>query len=108
MKDASQASIGSVGYSLVRAFRTKTLELIFAPLTALLEQNKLSGRDLKFSLETAGWEMIQQQRTDTLPADFSSWRSLVATGCAAKQTKVRNRLWQFSQRQLGQLSIRVP
>lgn len=77
MKDASQASIGSVGYSLVRAFRTKTLELTFAPLTAMLEQNKLSGRDLKFSLETAGWEMIQQQRTDTLPAAFSSWRTLL-------------------------------
>jgi penicillin amidase len=77
MKDASHASIGSVGYSLVRAFRTKTLELIFAPLTALLEQNKLSGRDLKFSLETAGWEMIRQQRTDTLPAAFSSWRTLL-------------------------------
>ncbi len=77
MKDASHASIGSVGYSLVRAFRTKTLELIFAPLTALLEQNKLSGRDLKFSLETAGWEMIRQQRTDTLPSAFSSWRTLL-------------------------------
>ena len=77
MKDASQASIGSVGYSLVRAFRTKTLELTFAPLTAMLEQNKLSGRDLKFSLETAGWKMIQQQRTDTLPAAFSSWRTLL-------------------------------
>lgn len=77
MKDASQASIGSVGYSLVRAFRTKALELTFAPLTAVLEQNKLSGRDLKFSLETAGWEMIRQQRTDTLPADFSSWRLLL-------------------------------
>ncbi len=77
MKDASQASIGSVGYSLVRAFRTKTLELTFTPLTAMLEQNKLSGRDLKFSLETAGWEMIRQQRTDTLPAAFSSWRTLL-------------------------------
>ncbi|KKL03284.1 penicillin acylase family protein [Rheinheimera mesophila] len=77
MKDASQASIGSVGYSLVRAFRTKALELTFAPLTAVLEQNKLSGRDLKFSLETAGWEIIRQQRTDTLPAAFSSWRTLL-------------------------------
>lgn len=88
MKDASQASIGSVGYSLVRAFRAKTLELTFAPLTALLEQNKLSGRDLKFSLETAGWEMIQQQRTDTLPADFSSWRSLLQQAVLQSKQKL--------------------
>lgn len=88
MKDASQASIGSVGYSLVRAFRAKTLELTFAPLTALLEQNKLSGRDLKISLETAGWEMIQQQRTDTLPADFSSWRSLLQQAVLQSKQKL--------------------
>ena len=88
MKDASQASIGSVGYTLVRAFRTKTLELMFAPLTALLEQNKLSGRDLKFSLETAGWEMIRQQRTDTLPADFSSWRVLLQQAVLQSKQKL--------------------
>ena len=88
MKDASHASIGSVGYSLVRAFRTTTLELIFAPLTAMLEQNKLSGRDLKFSLETAGWQMIQQQRTDTLPADFSSWRTLLQQAVLQSKQKL--------------------
>lgn len=88
MKDASQASIGSVGYSLVRAFRTKTLELTFAPLTALLEQNKLSGRDLKYSLETAGWQLIQQQRTDTLPADFSSWRALLQQAVLQSKQKL--------------------
>lgn len=88
MKDASQASIGSVGYPLVRAFRTKTLELIFAPLTAVLEQNKLSGRDLKFSLETAGWEMIQQQRTDTLPAGMQSWRALLQQAVLQSKQKL--------------------
>jgi len=88
MKDASHARISSVGYSLVRAFRAKTLELTFAPLTALLEQNKLSGRDLKFSLETAGWQMIQQQRTDTLPADFSSWRTLLQQAVLQSKQKL--------------------
>ncbi|RVT44185.1 penicillin acylase family protein [Rheinheimera sediminis] len=88
MKDASHASIGSVGYSLLRSFRAKTLELTFAPLTALLEENNLSGRDLKFSLETAGWEMIQQQRTDTLPADFSSWRTLLQQAVLQSKQKL--------------------
>ncbi|MFC4655787.1 penicillin acylase family protein [Rheinheimera marina] len=77
MKDASQASISSVGYSLVRAFRAKTIELAFAPLTALLETHRLSGRDLKFSLETATWALIQQPRPDTVPASFTSWKSLL-------------------------------
>lgn len=88
MKDASHAKIGSVGYSLLRSFRAKTLELTFAPLTALLEENNLSGRDLKFSLETAGWEMLQQQRTDTLPAAFSSWRALLQQAVLQSKQKL--------------------
>ncbi|WP_337842619.1 penicillin acylase family protein [Rheinheimera sp.] len=77
MKDASAASISSVGYSLVRSFRAKTIELAFASLTALLEENRLSGRDLKFSLETATWALLQQPRPDTVPAGFDSWKALL-------------------------------
>jgi penicillin amidase len=104
LKDASQASIGSVGYSLVRAFRTKTLELTFAPLTALLEQNKLSGRDLKFSLETAAWEMLRQQRTDTLPATFSSWRELLQQAVLQSKHKLEQDYGSLAKANWGNLN----
>lgn len=75
--DSKAASPDSTGYPLVRAFRDKTLTLIFAPLAAQLEQQQLSIRDLKWAAETPGWAMLQARRPDTLPANFSSWDALL-------------------------------
>lgn len=75
--DSKAASPDSTGYPLVRAFRDKTLTLLFAPLATQLEQQQLSIRDLKWSAETPGWAMLQARRPDTLPASFHSWDALL-------------------------------
>lgn len=75
--DVKAASIDSVGYSLVRAFRDKTLDQIFAPMAALLEQQQLQLNDLKLVPETAGWALIQAKRPDTLPNGVASWQALL-------------------------------
>lgn len=75
--DVNAASIDAVGYSLVRAFRDNTLDAIFAPMAALLEQHHLQLNDLKLVPETAGWALIQAQRPDTLPSGLLSWQSLL-------------------------------
>lgn len=75
--DSHAASPDSTGYPLVRAFRDKTLTLLFAPMAAQLEQQQLSIRDLKWSVETPGWAMLQARRPDTLPASFNSWDALL-------------------------------
>lgn len=79
------ASPDDIGYTLLRQFRLKVMELAFTPLSALLEQAGARSADLKFSLETPLWLMLQQQRADTLAAPFSSWSELLIT--AAKQTQ---------------------
>ncbi|PKM17487.1 MAG: penicillin amidase [Gammaproteobacteria bacterium HGW-Gammaproteobacteria-15] len=77
LTSSQSASVDAVGYSLVRAFRQQLLELQFAPLSAYLEQHGARSQDLKYSLETPLWAMVQQRRTDTLPANFSSWDELL-------------------------------
>lgn len=73
---ANHASTEDVGYTLVRGFRQQLLELQFAPLSAYLEQHSARSRDLKYSLETPLWAMLQQRRPDTLPASYNSWDEL--------------------------------
>lgn len=72
---SSHASTEAIGYTLVRAFRQQLLELQFAPLSALLEQHGAKSQDLKFSLETPMWQLLTQQRPDTLLPGFDSWQA---------------------------------
>lgn len=75
--DSKAASTAAIGYSLLRAFRDKTLELMFAPLAAHLEAQQLRLRDLKLAPETPAWALLQARRADTLPGSFQSWDALL-------------------------------
>ncbi len=75
--DSKAASRDAIGYSLLRAFRDKTLELMFAPLAGHLEAQQLRLRDLKMVPETPAWAMLQARRDDTLPGSFQSWDALL-------------------------------
>jgi penicillin G amidase len=76
-KSADTARPEAVGYLLVRAFRERALERVFAPLAALMEAHGLKSRDLKMVPETPGWALIQAARPDTLPAGHGSWAELL-------------------------------
>ncbi|MCB5227964.1 penicillin acylase family protein [Alishewanella sp. 16-MA] len=80
-----KADVNDVGYTLLRQFRLTTLELTFAPLSALLEQVGSRSSDLKYSMETPFWLMLAANRADTLPANYQSWQDLLLS--AAKQTE---------------------
>jgi len=70
-KSADAARTDAVGYALVRAFRDRTLEQLFAPLAALMESRQLKLRDLKLVPETPAWALIQARRNDALPEGLS-------------------------------------
>ena len=70
---AAAAAPDAVGYTLVRAFRDRVLEQLFAPLAAQLEARQLRLRDLKWVPETPGWALLQARRADALPKGFSNW-----------------------------------
>ncbi|WP_333798325.1 penicillin acylase family protein [Rheinheimera sp.] len=94
------ASPDDAGYPLVRAFRDKTLELMFAPLAAKLEEQQLTLADLKLSPETPGWALLQAKRADTLPAGFASWQALLQQAVLDS----KQQLLQQSQVELQQLN----
>lgn len=86
--DHLAASPDSVSYSLVREFRDTTLQLLFAPLAAMLEQQQLALSDLKMSPETPGWALIQAGRLDTLPSGFNSWPELLQQAILQSQQQL--------------------
>lgn len=79
-RGADAARPDAVGYLLVRAFRERALQSMFAPLAGLLETRGLKLRDLKLVPETPGWALIQAARPDTLPAAFKTWQELLQRG----------------------------
>ncbi|MDP4534855.1 penicillin acylase family protein [Alkalimonas collagenimarina] len=103
-ESSDYAAIDAVGYTLVRAFRQKTLELLFAPLSSYLEQRGLRSWDLKYPLATAGWAMIQQQRPDTLPEAFDSWSVLFEQAILQSQAELTQRYGPLSQQNWGRLN----
>lgn len=80
------ASPDDIGYTLLRQFRLKVLQLAFSPLSALLEQTGARSADLKYSLETPLWLMLQAQRSDTLPPAYTSWPELLLHAAQLTQT----------------------
>jgi len=86
--DSQAASPASKGYPLVRAFRDKTLTLLFEPLAKQLEQQQLHLRDLKWSAETPGWAILQARRPDTLPAGFASFDALLQQAVLESQQQL--------------------
>jgi len=95
------ASPDDIGYTLLRQYRLKVLELAFTPLSALLEQAGARSADLKFSLETPLWLMLQQQRADTLAAPFSNWSELLITAAKQTQTEVLEQYGSLSNARWG-------
>lgn len=87
--DSKAASREAIGYSLLRAFRDKTLELMFAPLAAQLEAQQLRLRDLKMVPETPAWALLQARRDDTLPGNFQSWDALLQQAVLDSVTQLK-------------------
>jgi penicillin amidase len=88
---AKAAHPDDAGYPLVRAFRDETLELMFAPVAALLETQQLTLSDLKLSPETPGWALLQARRADTLPAGFDSWSVLLQQAVLNSKKKLQQK-----------------
>ena len=101
---ASHASTEDVGYSLVRAFRQQLLELQFAPLSAYLEQQGARSVDLKYSLETPFWAMLQQRRSDTLPTQYSSWQQLLVAAVLQSKLQLEQKYGSLSQSNWGRVN----
>lgn len=67
------ACADSVGYTLVRSFRTQVIDATFAPIETGLNELDLSLSVVKRYLEPAIWQLISERPDDWLPVEFVSW-----------------------------------
>ncbi|MDX3773270.1 penicillin acylase family protein [Chromatiaceae bacterium AAb-1] len=105
VQSSHAAATDAVGYTLVRTFRETTLQLLFAPLSAYLEQHGSRSLDLKYSLETPGWALLQQRRPDTLPEQFSDWDELLLTALLQSQARLQQHDTPLKQAQWGKQNL---
>ncbi len=71
------ACADSVGYTLVRNFRSALIDEVFAPLETKLKQHKLSLGPVKRDLEPAIWQLINQFPDSWLTEKHHSWPELM-------------------------------
>ena len=101
---SQRAAAEDVGYSLVRAFRLKLLELQFAPLSAYLEQHGARSQDLKYSLETPLWALLLQRRADTLPEAYASWDALLLDAVLQSKTQLEQQFGSLHEANWGNIN----
>lgn len=63
----------SVGYTLVRHFRTQVINTTFAPIETELAKNELSLSPIKRNLEPAIWQLINAEDKSWLPREEHTW-----------------------------------
>jgi penicillin amidase len=69
----------SVGYTLVRKYRSAIIDKLFAPIEAQLQAEGLSLSPIKRDLEPAAWQLINSFTDTWLPPSATSWPDLLIT-----------------------------
>ncbi|MCG9696118.1 penicillin acylase family protein [Shewanella sp. Isolate11] len=67
----------SIGFTLVKYFRSRLIDRSFAPLETELNSLSLSLGPVKRYLEPAMWQLLREQPRSWLPAEFASWQAFV-------------------------------
>ncbi|WP_026374575.1 penicillin acylase family protein [Aestuariibacter salexigens] len=83
----SCACAESIGYTLVRYFRSEVHSALFAPLQKTLEQHDLSLSPVLRHMEPASWQLLTEQPQTWLPKEYASWPAFLAD--AYRQSKQR-------------------
>ncbi len=108
------ACADSVGYTLVRHFRTALIDQTFAPIETELKERDSGLSVIKRYLETPMWQLIKQQPSSWLPREHSNWQAFAisayqdsTTSLLEKHSKKR-RLADLRWGKVNQLHIQHP
>ncbi len=71
------ACADSVGYTLVRKYRSALIDAVFAPIESAMHMHGLTLKPIKRDLETGVWQIINTFPDDWLTADYASWPDLM-------------------------------
>jgi penicillin amidase len=78
-----RASVDSVGYRLVRNFRSATANLALAPIFAPCRERMRDFNWRRFNYEPALWTMLHEQPPHLLSPEFASWHELLVAAVDA-------------------------
>ena len=81
----------SIGYTLVRRFRSTVINQLLAPVNTALEQYGLSASPLLRAIEPAIWAIIDQQASDWLPQDNTDFTAFYLSAYNDTKTKLHER-----------------
>ncbi|WP_299803375.1 penicillin acylase family protein [uncultured Shewanella sp.] len=104
----------SVGYTLVRHFRSMVIDTTFAPIETELAKYQLSLSPIKRYLEPGIWQLINAQDPDWLPIEEVSWSGhllqmyLNAKRVSLEKYSEHNDLADLAWGQVNQLKIQHP
>ncbi|MDR8523039.1 penicillin acylase family protein [Shewanella fidelis] len=108
------ACADSVGYTLVRYFRSQLIDNTFAPLETELSKTAISLGPIKRSLEPAMWQLIEQQPASWLASRHKTWADFMLTSYRESRDKLlanyseRGELTDLAWGKVNQLSIQHP
>lgn len=69
----------SVGYTLVKHFRARLINMLLSPIFSKLEASGYKPNGLLRQVEPAIWQLLEAQPDSWLPADLKSWQALKLT-----------------------------
>ncbi|MCO7201416.1 penicillin acylase family protein [Pseudoalteromonas sp. OANN1] len=84
------ACAGSVGYTLVKAYRNALIDTLFAPLEQHLNTQKLSLKPVKRYLEPGLWQLLTEQPNSWL-GEHGSWVELELAAYKLAKQKLSER-----------------
>lgn len=77
------ACADSVGYTLVRSFRERLIDMSFAPIETGLKKLDVSLSPIKRYLEPAMWQLLNDKPNSWLPEQVNSWDALIIQAYAS-------------------------
>ncbi len=93
----------SVGYTLVRRFRSRIINQLIAPIDVILSQYDLDSSNLLRGIEPAIWAIIEAQPSDWLPSGIIDYQSFFMSAYDATKVDLLNKFG-GDQQDLAQLT----
>jgi penicillin amidase len=78
----------SVGYTLVRRFRSTLINQLIDPITQTFKDNGLSATHLLRGIEPSIWAILQQQPRSWLPNGFDNYDKFISTAYDTTKTNL--------------------
>lgn len=78
----------SIGYTLVRRFRSEVINALLAPINKELKTHDLSVRYMLRGIEPAIWAIIEQTASSWLPAEYENYQQFLVSSYNSTKSRL--------------------